>query len=192
MQDVTRRPEVVVDRVDLVGGVTRAVRSTSSAYVLATAYVTKSQIIRKSQMTCSLPSTRCISAAYWLRSRTRPHRDSVCPQDLPATAEGPDAGRHRRRGVASAAPLSLGGGKLCLRGKRLFTESASVGSPPRGPGGPWINGGTAPWPPRPRPIGCGYPHVGLVMHVLNRSRHATARPKSSRHVDELLDERATS
>ena len=38
--------------------------------------------------------------------------------------------------------------------------------------------------------GCGYPHVRLVMHVLNCSRHATARPKSSRHVDELRDERA--
>jgi hypothetical protein len=37
--------------------------------------------------------------------------------------------------------------------------------------------------------GCGYPHVRLVMHVLNCSRHATARPKSSRHVDGLLDER---
>jgi hypothetical protein len=38
--------------------------------------------------------------------------------------------------------------------------------------------------------------VRLVMHVLNRSRHATARPNhgsepSSRHVDELLDERLT-
>jgi hypothetical protein len=43
----------------------------------------------------------------------------------------------------------------------------------------------------PRPIGCGYPHVRLVMHVLNFARHATARPKSSRHVDELLDERLT-
>jgi hypothetical protein len=43
-------------------------------------------------------------------------------------------------------------------------------------------------PGRLVPIGCGYPHVRLVMHVRNRSRH-TARPKSSRHVDELLDER---
>jgi hypothetical protein len=42
----------------------------------------------------------------------------------------------------------------------------------------------------PRPTGCGYPHVRLVMHVLNFARHATARPKSSRHVDELRDERA--
>jgi hypothetical protein len=49
----------------------------------------------------------------------------------------------------------------------------------------WGNG---PLAASSRPIGCGYPHVGLVMHVLNRSRHATARPKSSRHVDELLDE----
>jgi hypothetical protein len=41
----------------------------------------------------------------------------------------------------------------------------------------------------PDPFGCGYPHVRLVMHVLNRSRHATSLPKSSHHVDELLDER---
>lgn len=51
----------------------------------------------------------------------------------------------------------------------------------------WGNGPLA--ASSPHPIGCGYPHVRLVMHVLNRSRHATARPKSSRHVDELLDER---
>ena len=36
--------------------------------------------------------------------------------------------------MASAAALSLGGGKLCLRGKRLFTELASAGSRQGGQG----------------------------------------------------------
>jgi len=74
---------------------------------------------------------------------------------------------------------------------------ASVGTH-KGARGPRINGGNGPWPYRPHPLvevtrmcglsGCGYPHVRLVMHVLNCSRHAAARPKSSRQIDELLDE----
>ena len=58
----------------------------------------------------------------------------------------------------------------------------------RGPADIWGNGPLA--ASSPDPTGCGYPHVRLVMHVLNYARHATARPKSSRHVDELRDERA--
>jgi len=81
--------------------------------------------------------------------------------------------------VASAAPLSLGGGKLCLRGKRLFTELASVGSRQGGQGARGYMGERAPGRLVPRPTGCGYPHVRLVMHVHNCARHATARPNTA-------------
>jgi hypothetical protein len=57
--------------------------------------------------------------------------------------------------------------------KRLFTEPASVGSRQEGQGaadtsggGGYIRRGAAPWPSRPPTIGCGYPRVRLVMHVL--------------------------
>jgi hypothetical protein len=89
--------------------------------------------------------------------------------------------------VASAAPLSLGGGKLCLRGKRLFTELASVGSRQGGQGARGYMGERPPGRLVPRPTGCGYPHVRLVMHVRNYARHATARPNmaASRRVVRL-------
>ena len=59
----------------------------------------------------------------------------------------------------------------------------------KGARGPRLNGGTAPWPSRPPIHWLRLPRVRLVMHVLNCARHRTARPKSSRHVDELLHER---
>jgi hypothetical protein len=59
----------------------------------------------------------------------------------------------------------------------------------KGARGPRLNGETAPWPSRPPIHWLRLPRVRLVMHVLNCARHRTARPKSSRHVDELLDER---
>ena len=90
----------------------------------------------------------------WSRGQWLPFDGAATQVQLTRVVQYPSCLRRALSRCGIGRSVELGRrevGKLRLRGKRLFTELASVGSRQGGQGAPDI-GGTAPWPPRPHPL----------------------------------------